>query len=219
MQKKPFIIAIDGLSASGKGAIASRLAQMLEFAYLDTGKLYRIVAKQIIDEGIHFNDVDKILKEIKLIDFNGFNQTDLHLENISDFASKIAIHQKIRDELNVVQRNFANNQKGAVLDGRDIGTVIFPDANLKFFITASVGVRALRRFKQLQQLTKLVQYDTVLKDLIERDQRDQNRNSAPTMPSDNAIIIDNTYLDISQTVNLIYTLSYKGISNYLDLLN
>ncbi len=212
----PFIIAVDGHSASGKGTLSERLAEHFGFAFLDTGKTYRIVACEALKAEISASDIAGIVKLVRTIDFSNSKHESLHTPEISECASKIAVHSELRNELNQAQRDFPNSHKGAVIDGRDIGTVIFPEANLKFFITASVEVRAERRFKQLQSSGKLVLYADVLRDLRERDARDSDRTVAPTKAASDAIVIDTSNLDAEAVFELAISLSKKHVDAYFE---
>lgn len=212
----PFIIAVDGVAASGKGTLSERLAKHFCFAFLDTGKLYRIVASNLLENSIDPNNNKSIIDIIRQIDFSKPVEGSLHTPQISDYASKIAVHQDVRNELNTAQRDFPKGNRGAILDGRDIGTVIFPNANLKLFITADTEIRAERRFKQLQIRDKSVSYSDVLKDLRERDERDSQRKAAPTIAADDAIVIDTTKLDVDSVFNLAVSLCQRHVDNYFN---
>jgi len=180
------IIAIDGPAASGKGTLARCIAQELGFAYLDTGVLYRAYALHGASKWEQANLNDSRLKE----------------DDVAQMASKIAAEPATRQMLMKYQRNFASNPpppaKGAVLDGRDIGTVICPNADIKLFITAETEIRAQRRLKELLFRGKDTIYEAVLKDMRERDARDQGRQTAPMMPADDALIIDTGHLTANQ---------------------
>jgi len=202
------VIAIDGPAASGKGTLARSLANHLGFAYLDTGALYRASAFELINAGLSSKDskdaVDAAQILIRKIQNsenveNLLNNASLREDNIGKNASKIAAYSRVREVLNDFQKNFAKNPgksfSGAILDGRDIGTMICPNADLKLFITASTEIRAQRRLKELQSKGLAATYDTVLKDMRERDARDADRKTAPMKPADDAIIIDSSDLD------------------------
>lgn len=213
----PFIIAIDGTSGSGKGTLSTKLAQHFGFAFLDTGKIYRIVAASVLEAGIATDNVPGIIKIIGTINFSSHNYHSLHTPEISQCASEIAVHKDVRAQLNQAQRDFPNGHKGVVIDGRDIGTVIFPNAHIKFFITASVEVCAERRFKQLQSDGKLVSYADVLRDLKERDARDAERKVAPTQAALDAIVIDTSLLDAASVLELAISLSARHVDAYFKL--
>lgn len=196
LKKNPntFTIAIDGPAASGKGTLSKKIAEALTFAHLDTGALYRATALHMIE---HETDAITAANHIKenLFDTNTPRLKD---DDIGQMASKIAAEPEIRAILLDLQKTFAanppNGTKGSVLDGRDIGTVVCPNADIKLFITAPTEIRAQRRLKELQLKDKAVTYEAVLKDMRERDARDQGRKTAPMMPADDALIIDTGHL-------------------------
>jgi cytidylate kinase len=199
------IIAVDGPSASGKGTLTKRLAAKIGFDFLDTGKLYRALAYHALKNGFAPNEIDEIVALANQIDFTDIASLPLSQEEVGQMASKIAVEPKVRKVLNHIQRDFPIGRKGAIIDGRDIGTLIFPNADCKFFITASLEERAMRRYKQLQNDGKNTIFDQVLKELRERDERDLNRKTAPTVPASDAIIIDTSNLDIEAVLELVYT--------------
>ena len=192
------IIAIDGPAAAGKGTLAKALAVYLDFSYLETGLLYRAIAKKILNEKGNVNDIafaELIAKNLKPGDLE---IDGLRAETIGQAASKISSILGVRKELEQFQRNFANNppnsKSGAILDGRDIGTVICPNANIKIFVTASIEIRAQPRLKELQNLGAEVIYAEILEAMIERDRRDERRKVAPLAPAKDAITIDTSLL-------------------------
>ncbi|HIF25846.1 MAG TPA: (d)CMP kinase [Micavibrio sp.] len=192
------VIAVDGTAASGKGTLAKRLAKELGFAYLDTGKLYRYVGARLLARGVDPQDEAEAIAVAQ-----GLNTT-LKPEDLQDpalgsdengqAASKVAALTGVRTALLDYQQNFAKTPpggaSGAILDGRDIGTVICPDADLKLYIDANLEIRAQRRFKELQSKGISVTYDAVLADMLERDKRDSSRATAPMKPADDAIVLD-----------------------------
>ena len=209
------VIAIDGPAASGKGTLARSLAEKLNFAHMDTGALYRAAAFELIDTGLSLNDekdaVDAaqiMAKRVKNAASPSEILSNIHLreDRVSLQASKIAAYPRVRKILSKLQCDFMQNPGngpkglyvGAILDGRDIGTVIAPSAPLKLFVTASVEVRAKRRLKELQSKGLAVTYEAVLKDMRERDTRDAERTTAPMKPADDAVIIDSSDLDAGQ---------------------
>jgi cytidylate kinase len=194
------VIAVDGTFASGKGTLGRRLADHFELAYLDTGKLYRAVAAKILAEAGDLNDMTyaaAIAASLKLSDLE--NPT-LKSSDVGAAASKVAVHKPVRAALLDFQQNFAKNPgkpyKGALLDGRDIGTIICPDADVKLYIDASQEVRAERRHKELVSYGEDISYEQVLEQLIERDTRDKSRAEAPLKPAANAHLLDTTNLGI-----------------------
>ena len=192
-------IAIDGPAASGKGTLAKTLAMALSFDYLDTGSLYRAVARDVQSAGISLDDSDashdKIVEIAKALRLPVVNDASLRTSEIAQIASKIAVLPAAREALVAKQREFANNPpsgKGAVLDGRDIGSVILPNADLKLYIDADIKVRAKRRFLELSAKDDTVTLAEILADLTERDARDKTRETAPLKPADDAIFIDSS---------------------------
>ncbi len=200
------IIAIDGLAASGKGTIAKRVAEHFDLPYLDTGKLYRAVGSYMLDRALSLTDSDDIAEMVRFargIDPKTLSNPKLRSDEVGNAASVISVLPEIRTALLGFQRDFAHQPSGAVLDGRDIGTVICPEADFKFFITADVQIRAERRTNELQAYGKAASYARVLRDLEERDARDQSRHVAPLLPAADAIVVDTTKLDIDAAVALV----------------
>ncbi len=189
--KKPLIIAIDGPSASGKGTLAKKLATHFNLPYLNTGALYRLLALRVIEQKIDQENVEGLVKNISEKDLENEN---LFSEDVGAVASVIAKNPKIRAALFDFQRNFAKSEEGAVLDGRDTTTVICPDADYKFFVTADVEIRAKRRFNQL----KTTAYEEILAQLKKRDENDFNRQDAPLKIASDAHIINNGNLSIEE---------------------
>ena len=216
--KNNLIIAIDGTAASGKGTLAKRISKEFEFAYLDTGKLYRLVAYIIIKDKINSNDINEVKNR-----FTNFNFEDISLkistlksDEVGKMASLIAGYKELRDILLQYQKEFAfkkhHNKKGVVLDGRDIGTVVLPEANLKFFVDANVETRAERRWKELISLGQSTIKRNVLKDLRSRDERDSQRKHSPLTPASDAILLDTTNLSVDE----VFSSAKKYIENYLN---
>ena len=207
--QKPFIIAIDGTAASGKGTLARRLAAEYDFAYLDTGKLYRLVGWNVLQQGGNASDPKDAARVVVALK-DSITPTMLDDENLLCDAAGVAASQvgavpEVRAALLDLQRNFATpppeGKRGAVLDGRDIGTVICPDAPVKFYVTADVETRAQRRFKELQSRGVPKKYDDILRDLKERDERDSNRADAPLKQAPDAFFIDSTQMTIADVMN------------------
>lgn len=212
------IITIDGPAASGKGTLARRLAQELNFAHLDTGLIYRATALAVLEnEGNPDNEDDalKAAREIA-VDFKLIDQNNPALKSdaIGSVTSKISAYLTVREALLEFQRNLAQNPGkdsqgnpylGCVLDGRDTGTVVFPDAAAKIFINADVEIRAQRRFKELQSKGFEVTYGAVLADMQERDTRDANRQTAPMTPAEDALILDTTFLQEVEVLDKVLT--------------
>jgi len=197
----PKIIAIDGPAASGKGTLARKLAQYFDYAYLDTGALYRAVGLQVARAGGDVQNEQDAVKAAENISQFDLNDPELRRESTGALASKVAAISAVRDILLTFQRNFARNppghKAGAILDGRDIGTVICPDAPVKLFITASAETRAKRRFlEQFGPDGHEADYTAILAEITLRDARDTNRLVAPLKPAQNAHLLDTTNSDI-----------------------
>jgi len=188
------IIAIDGPAAAGKGTLARRLADHLGFAYLDTGSLYRAVAVMMMRRNLDLEDAAAAANAARTLDLELLGSPDLRTGEAGAAASKVAAIPDVRTALKDFQRQFATyppgNAGGTILDGRDIGTVICPDADRKLFVTASLEARADRRFKELQEQDETAIYARVLQDMRERDARDAGRSDAPMKQADDAILID-----------------------------
>ncbi len=194
------VIAIDGPAASGKGTLARRLAEALDYAWLDTGLLYRAVGYAVAKNGGDPADPALAIPVAQTIDVTALmNDASLRSDEAGQFASQCSAIPEVRTALLNFQRDFAakppGNKKGAVLDGRDIGTVICPKATLKLYITASPEVRAERRLKELTAQGQSLSFSEVLADIKARDGRDMNRVTAPLKPADDAIVIDTSHLD------------------------
>lgn len=196
MQDKAFIIAIDGPAASGKGTLARNLATHYGFHHLDTGLTYRAVAKALIDQGLPLDDEAIAARAAQELDLKGLDRTVLSAHEIGEAASKVAVMPEVRRALVEAQRKFAENLPGTVLDGRDIGTVVCPDAPVKLYITASAEVRAERRFNEMRAKNADADYNEVLDDLKRRDERDMNRSASPLKPASDAHLIDTSKMDI-----------------------
>lgn len=203
-----FVIAVDGHAASGKGTLARRLADQFHLSYLDTGALYRLVGKRILDEGKKPNDPEAALSAaIYVRDHLSWAMLDdpaLRTEAVSNAASQSCIFPAMREVLLDTQRLYAQHPlrkpgqpiyQGSVLDGRDIGTVVCPNAEVKLFVTASAETRAKRRFGQLQSQGDTTSYEVILGDMLERDARDEGRSTAPLKPAIGAVIIDTSEMD------------------------
>ena len=190
------IIAIDGPAASGKGTLGKRLAARYGLHYLDTGLLYRAVAKAVMDAGDPLDDRARAAAAAKALDPARFDEAALKSPAVGEGASVVSAFPEVRAAIFDYQRAFAAQAPGAVLDGRDIGTVICPDADVKIFVTATPEVRARRRFAELQAAGTPVSEADVLADILRRDERDISRTVAPLMRADDAYLLDTTHLDI-----------------------
>ena len=189
------IIAIDGTTSSGKGTLAKRLAAHYGLPHLDTGLLYRAVAKSALNKGIDFKDERECALLAAHIDLAEFDERELRTAGVGTAASVVATLGAVRRALFELQRKFAQQAGGAVLDGRDIGTVIAPDADVKLWVDASVEERARRRFLELSANGEDVTQHGVLLQLEERDARDAARKDAPMKPADDAVWIDTTRMN------------------------
>ena len=202
-QSHPIVIAIDGPAASGKGTLARRLAEYLGLEYLDTGSLYRAVGMKIVYAGQDPNNIQAAVDAARNIDADDLANPRLRQERIGQAASIVSSFPEVRAALLEFQRNFVKSGKGAVLDGRDIGTVVCPEADFKFFITATLYARARRRHKELEGQGIEVIFDSVLEDLRQRDERDEKRSIAPLKPADDAFIIDSSANDASEVFSTV----------------
>ena len=193
------IIAIDGPAGSGKGTLARKLANALGYAHLDTGKLYRAVGMSVVEAGENPANEEAALRAARSLEPQMVVNKDLLGDIAAASASKVAAIRSVRAILLAFQREFANappnRAKGAVLDGRDIGTVLCPDADIKLFVTASTEVRAKRRHKELLDRGEPSIYSRVLQDMKVRDKRDEGRAVAPLKPAHDALVIDTSELD------------------------
>lgn len=208
----PFVIAIDGPSASGKGSVAERVARHFSFHYLDSGAIYRLLAYAAYKQGVPWSAAEQlavIASEMQIKFEQGeayldgeLVSTHIRTEQMGKGASEVAVHPPVRTALLQTQRNF-RQAPGLVGDGRDIGSVIFPDAGLKVFLTAAVETRAKRRYDQLIQRGEAADYALILADLQQRDLRDSQRAVAPLKQLPDAILLDTTDKNIEQAVNII----------------
>jgi CMP/dCMP kinase len=193
------MIAVDGPSAAGKGTLARGIARHYGFHFLDTGALYRMVGLQMIRTSTDFSDAAQAAAFARDLSVDDFEDHELRSEVVGSAASKVAVIPEVRSALLKFQRDFAKRLPGAVLDGRDIGTVICPEAEVKFFITASVEARVLRRFKELQSLGITTSLEEVTADVVARDARDAIR----TLVAADAIVVDTSDLGVDEALRLV----------------
>lgn len=221
------VIAIDGPSGSGKGTLSQMLAQHLGYHLLDSGALYRLVALASLKKNLDLSD-EKIVTSVAAdldVRFSIVNNSvcilledetvtdQIRQEKISMGASQIAAYPGVRSALLQRQREFAT-APGLVADGRDMGTVVFPNAQVKIFLTASAEARAERRFKQLQQKGEIVDKGALIADIRARDERDSNRSVSPLKPADDAVVIDSTDMGIEEVFNrMLAVVSSRGITH------
>ena len=211
-----YVVTIDGPGGSGKGSLARNVATELGFHLLDSGAIYRLLALKALREGVDLNDEDAVLALLDHLDIRfetGAELTipyldgedvsaELRLESSGAAASRVARHARVRSGLLAVQRAFFR-PPGLVADGRDMGTVVFPDARFKFFLYASVEIRAQRRYKQLINMGLSANIAQLQKEMVERDERDRNRSASPLVPAEDALVVDSSLLDLNQVTELV----------------
>ena len=191
------VIAIDGPAASGKGTISKAISEKLQFNYLDTGKLYRAI-------GARYLEGYPPVVAAQSLDSKDLDKYDLQKQEIAQAASEIALIPEVRAALLEFQRDFSQKMPGAVLDGRDIGTIVCPDAKIKIFLTASLEARAKRRYIELYKNDQKISFKRILEQIRERDERDQNRSSSPMVVASDAKIFDTSELSINEAVDEVY---------------
>ena len=209
---KPLLIAVDGPAASGKGTLAKKIAEYLGLEYLDTGALYRAVGYKMLQQGADPHDEVRALEVARHISVADIHSKGLYNEGVGAAASIVASIAAVRRELTAFQHQVARNPRGAVLDGRDIGTVICPDADFKFYITAQIEARAERRYKQLQNKENSIIYQDVLDDLMRRDKRDSERAVAPLAQAKDAVYIDTTCMRAEDVLENVLSVITQGMS-------
>ena len=195
-----FIVAIDGPAAAGKGTVSKAVAAHFGFAHLDTGLLYRVVGRVALEKIGPSLDEDAVIALLTEVSEADLERDDLRTAAVAQAASKVAVIPEVRSALVDFQRKFAARAGGAVLDGRDIGTVICPDADVKLFVTASPEVRGQRRYQELAARGENTDFDSVLEDVKARDARDSERAVAPLVPADDAISIDTSGMSIKDAI-------------------
>jgi cytidylate kinase len=223
MQK--IVIAIDGYSACGKSSTAKEVAKELNYRYIDSGAMYRAVTLYFLDHLVAITnprEVEKAIREIQLsflvnakgvseLFMNGINvEKDIRKMRISENVSPVSALKEVREAMVAIQRKLGK-EKGIVMDGRDIGSVVFPQAELKLFLTAEMLVRAFRRQKELLQRDDLVDIDTIVENLTKRDQIDSTRKESPLIKSPDAVLIDTTHITIDEQVDEVVRLAFSKI--------
>lgn len=214
---KTYKIAIDGPAGVGKSSAAKAVAKKLSFVYVDTGAMYRAVGVYCIKNNLPAEDAAKVLDNINIeiryendvqkVYLNGEDVTrEIRTPEGSIYASKVAVLKEVRQKLVKMQQEMGE-KTSVVMDGRDIGTKVFPDADVKIFLTASAEERAKRRYLELNEK---VPYEEILKDIVFRDKNDSTRETDPLRPADDAVIIDNTELDLEGTINAILDVVKRG---------
>ena len=196
-----FVVAVDGPAASGKGTIAKTLGEAFKLPVLDTGLLYRGVGVLMRRAGHNLDDHEAAAAAAAVLTADQLDDPALRTRAAGEAASRVAVHPRVRDALLDFQRTFARQEGGAVLDGRDIGTVIAPDAPAKLFVTASPEVRAHRRWSQLKSRGETVTLEEVLADIRRRDARDGGRDTAPMKPAPDAVLLDTSEMTIEQAAD------------------
>ena len=201
------IIAVDGSAASGKGTLAKRIAKHFSLSYLDTGSLYRTVGLKLLSAGQDLKNINEkqCVNLCSELDITLTASPLIRSEKVAELASAVATMPAVRAALLHFQREFAATPpepNGAILDGRDIGTVVLPDADFKFFIDANIRIRAERRTKELLQAGQSVMFDEILSDLQERDAKDKSRLAAPLRPADDAVIVDTSEMGADEVMNV-----------------
>jgi cytidylate kinase len=199
--KGPFVIAVDGPAASGKGTIASRLAAAYDVPMLDSGLLYRAVGVLLLHHGGDLDDVAAATKVARDLTAEMLTDPAFRTREAGEAASRVAVHTPVREALRDMQQAFARRPGGAVIDGRDIGTVIAPEAPAKLYVTASPQIRAERRFKQLAAQGEAVTYEDILADILKRDARDGGRADSPMRQADDAVLLDTSEMTIEQATD------------------
>jgi cytidylate kinase len=196
LTKSKIIIAIDGPAAAGKGTLSRRLAAHFGLNHLDTGLTYRATAKALMDRGLPLDDEDLAAEVARTLDLSRLNRSVLAEHSVGEAASRVAVMPKVRKALVQAQRDFAGTPPGAVLDGRDIGTVVCPDALIKFYVTASPRVRARRRHEEILSGGGNAALEDIVADLQRRDARDAQRADSPLKPAPDAHLLDTSEMGI-----------------------
>ena len=211
MAKNTLTIAVDGPAASGKGTVSRRLARHFGLNYLDTGSLYRAVALSALENNVPLDDEEVLSKVANSLGDEILSDPRLREPGVGEAASQIASLQAVRDTLLNFQRQIAETAPGAVLDGRDIGTVVCPNADVKLFVTASSEVRAERRYKELISKGQDVTFDDIFAEIERRDARDSSRSAAPLVKAADAHLLDTTNLDIEKALDAAVLLVNEAI--------
>ena len=196
MSHSPLVIAIDGPAASGKGTLARQLGKHLNLPHLDTGLTYRAVAYALLQAKLPLDDEELAVKTAENLDLSKLDRNILSAHEIGEAASKIAVMSRVRQILVEAQRKFAMTPPGAIMDGRDIGTVVCPDATIKFYVTASPEIRAKRRYDEIIQNGKSADYEEIFADILKRDERDMGRKDSPLRPAEDAHLLDTSKMSI-----------------------
>ncbi|WP_428075068.1 (d)CMP kinase [Candidatus Avelusimicrobium aviculae] len=217
MREKGLLIAIDGTAGTGKSSVGLAVAAKLGYGFLSTGEMYRALAYKVFEKGVDPSSHDEVLalaqnlkftferqpsSALKMLVDGEFLGSKLHLEEVGNVASKVSTNKEARAVLTQRQRE-VGQEGGVVMEGRDIGTVVFPDAELKFYLDASAEERANRRVKQLQEAGKPAEYEAILASIKERDWRDSHRAVAPLKPAEDAVVVDTSRLSMQQVIDFV----------------
>ncbi len=207
------IIAIDGPASVGKSTLAKQISKKFKAPVLYSGKLYRVLALEIIKRKIKINNTKEILKCITYIDLDNLGSAELYSSEVDKVSSIISAKKEVRNKLLAFQRSFpkkyGHDKKFVIIEGRDIGTIIFPKANFKIFLWAAAEVRAKRRQEQLRKNGKKTSYSKVFNEINVRDRKDMTRKIAPLLPAANSVLLDTTYIDIEQAFNALIKIILK----------
>ena len=208
------VIAIDGPASVGKSTLAKKISKKLKAPVLYSGKLYRALALEIVKRKIKYNNTEEVLKCITRIDLDNLRSAELYSSEVDKISSIISAEKQVRNKLIKFQRSFpkkyGNNIKFVIIEGRDIGTIIFPKASCKIFLWAASEVRAKRRYKQLRKNGKKVSFSKIFSEINARDRKDMTRKIAPLMPAANSVLLDTSYIDIEQAFNAIKQIILKN---------
>ncbi len=208
------IIAIDGPASVGKSTLAKKFAKKYKLPILSSGKLYRAVALEMIRRNTSPRNIEQILKCVDYLDLEKLESEELYSSEVDNLSSFISAKQKLRHRLTAFQKNFpkkyAKNRKFAIIEGRDIGTVIFPMADYKIFLWADAEVRARRRYDQIKKNGKKASYNRIFREINIRDRKDLTRKTAPLMPAANSVLLDTSYIDIEQAFNALRNIIFKN---------
>lgn len=196
MTNSAFIVAIDGPAASGKGTLARKLGEHLKLPHFDTGLTYRAVGHALLQVGLPLDNEELAVSVADNLDFSKLDRSILSAHEIGEAASNIAVMSRVREVLVNAQRKFAHTPPGAIMDGRDIGTVVCPDAQIKFYVTASPEIRARRRYDEIINGGGTADYDGIFADILKRDERDMARKDSPLRPASDAHLLDTSKMSI-----------------------
>ena len=208
------IITIDGPASVGKSTLAKKLAKKYKSPILFSGKLYRAVALELIKRNYDPNNIQNILRCVDCIDLNRLDSKELYSSEVDNLSSIISSKRKLRSKLITIQRNFpkefGKNSEFVIIEGRDIGTVIFPNADYKIFLWADAKIRAKRRYEQIKKNRKKASLSSIFREINTRDRKDLARKIAPLMPAANSVLLDTSYIDIEQAFNALKKIILKN---------